>query len=66
MTCLLVDAKSPDTLVYDTGDRVVVFDTTHTTSPKHRTIIIRNNTLLEWYSLTGGEGAYSLDIKTES
>lgn len=66
MPPISLDFQSPDTLVYDQGGKVVVFDQTHTDSQKTRTVTIRNNTQLEWYGMTTGEGHYSLHFITES
>ena len=44
----------------------MVFDQTHIDSDRARTIVIQNNTHLEWYSMTTGAGHYSLHFITES
>jgi len=44
----------------------VVFDQTHTDSDRARTIVVQNNTHLEWYGLTTGTGHYSLHFINES
>lgn len=66
MPPISLDFQSPDTLVYDQGGTIVVFDQTHTDIPKNRTVTVRNNTQLEWYSMTTGEGHYSIHFITES
>lgn len=44
----------------------MVFDQTYTDSDRARTIVVQNNTHLEWYGLTTGTGHYSLHFITES
>jgi len=66
MRFLSLDSQSPDTLIYDQGGTIVVFDQTYTDIEKNRTVIIRNNTQLEWYGMTTGEGHYSIHFITES
>ncbi len=66
MNFISLDSQSPDSLVYDQGGRVVVFDQTCTEIEKNRTVIIRNNTHLEWYGMTTGQWHYSLHFITES
>lgn len=45
---------------------MVVFDQTHSDSERVRTIVVQNNTHLEWYGLTTGRGHYSLHFVHES
>lgn len=67
MLPISLDFESSDILVYDQGGTIVVFDQTHTTDiPKNRTVTVRNNTQLEWYGMTTGEGHYSIHFITES
>jgi Fe-S cluster assembly scaffold protein SufB len=66
MNPISLDAQCSDYLVYDQGGKIVVFDQTHTDTQKTRTVIIRNNTQLEWYGMTTGAGYYSLHFITES
>lgn len=66
MSCTFIDFQSPDSLLYDQGGKVIVFDQTYSETDKKRTVIIRNNTHLEWYGMTTGQGHYSLHFITES
>ena len=66
MHSFFLNSESPDSLVYDQGGTVVVFDQTCVESDKTRSITICNNTRLEWYSMTTGVGHYSLYFNTES
>ncbi len=66
MQSISLDSQSSDALIYDQGGKIVVFDQTHTDSDRARTIVVQNNTHLEWYSLTTGTGHYSLHFITES
>ncbi len=52
MSCTFIDDHSADTLVYDSGGMVMVFDTTTPQCVLNRTVIIRNHTSLQWYGLT--------------
>ncbi len=66
MQSISLDSQSSDSLVYDQGGKIVVFDQTHTDSDRARTIVVQNNTRVEWYGLTTGTGHYSLHFITES
>lgn len=66
MSCIFIDEHSADTLVYDTGGVVEIFDTTLTQRPLNRTIIIRNHTSLQWYGFTTWWEEYCLHFINES
>jgi len=66
MDCIFINHETPDLLIYDQGGRIVIFDQTCTEKDKSRTVVIRNNTHLEWYGMTTGSGHYSLHFITES
>ncbi|MFA6080475.1 MAG: SufD family Fe-S cluster assembly protein [Candidatus Gracilibacteria bacterium] len=66
MTCISIDNQSPDSLIYDQGGVVIVFDQTHAEEAMTRTILIKNNTQLEWYGVMTGGSHYRIHFVTES
>jgi len=66
MSCVFIDSQSPHSLVYDQGGIVTVFDQTRTDEELVRTILIKNNTQLEWYGVVTEDTHYHLHFETES
>ena len=66
MTCIFIDNQSPVSLIFDQGGVVTVFDQTHTEVELTRSVIIKNNTQLEWYGVMTGGAHHKLHFVTES
>ena len=65
MTCIFIDYCSPTSLIFDQGGVVTVFDQTSANETFARTVIIRNNTQLEWYGVITEGAHYRLHFFTE-
>lgn len=66
MTCISIDNQSSASLIFDQGGIVAVFDQTYTEVELIRTVVIRNNTQLEWHGVMTGGAHYKLHFITES
>lgn len=66
MTCIFIDTQSSTSLVFDQGGIVTVFDQTYSEIDFTRTVLIKNNTQLEWYGVMTGGAHYGLHFITES
>ena len=66
METILIDEKSPLSLVFDQGREVLVYDQTATHIALSRTVTVSHNTKLKWHGVVSGTSEYSLQFITES
>ncbi len=63
---ILIDENSPDTLVYDSGKEIFVYDTTFSTELFSRCVYIKNWTTLHWFWKSTRSHTYNLQFFTEN